>query len=140
VSHDDGGTWQTLEILPVPVTGLAVIGNTIYASRTDGLWRRPIADLVSVRSSGAPSRLTFAIAGSQPVGDRVRFAFELPESGPIAIEMFDLAGRRVGSAIRETRQAGHGEAEWDTRRLAAGVYHARLTAPGGRAVARLIRL
>jgi photosystem II stability/assembly factor-like uncharacterized protein len=140
VSHDDGGTWQTLEILPMPVTGLAVVGNTIYASRTDGLWRRPIADLVSVGGSSAPSRLTFAIAGSQPIGERVRFAFELPESGPIAIEVFDLAGRRVGNAIRENRQAGHGESEWDARRLAPGVYNARLTAPGGRAVARLIRL
>lgn len=140
LSRDQGATWQTLETLAVPVTGLAVVGNTIYASRADGLWRRPAIELAAVPGGGAPSRLAFAIAGSQPVGDRVRFTFDLPESGPIAIDVFDIAGRKVGNAIRETRPAGHGAIEWATGGLAAGVYHARLTASGGRVTARLIVL
>ncbi len=138
-SHDDGVTWQTIETLPVPVTGLAVLGNTLYASRTDGLWRRPVADLVSVPAPGAPARLSFGIQGAQPVGDHVRFAFELPEAGPIAIEVFDVAGRRAGEPLRDTRPGGAGVVEWDANRLAAGVYFARLTAFGRHAIVRMVR-
>ena len=140
LSRDEGSSWSTLETLPVPVTGLAVLGNTIYASRTDGLWRRPVSELVSAPDDTTPPRLAFAVAGSQPTGDRVHFAFELPDAGPIIVEAFDTAGRRVGQTIRDVRPAGGGGIEWDARGLAAGVYYARLTAQGGRAVARWIRL
>lgn len=140
LSRDEGTTWQTLETLSVPVSGLAVVGSSIYASRLDGLWRRPITELVAVPDSDAPSHLAFAIAGPQPVGRRVHFTFELPQAGPIAIEAFDVMGRRVGDAIRETRPAGHGEVDWDMGHLAAGVYHARLTTSGGNAAVRLVHL
>src|SRR5262249_27653458 len=42
VSRNDGVSWLPLELLPSPVTGLAIFGNTIYASRLDGLWRRSL--------------------------------------------------------------------------------------------------
>ncbi len=140
LSHDDGVTWQGLDTLASAQTyDLARQGTTLYAGRVGGLWRRSIANIVSVPGGDAPSRLAFAIAGSQPVGDRVRFQFELPEAGSVAIEVFDVAGRRVGDGIRDARPAGHGEIDWDAGRLPAGVYHARLTAAGERATARLVR-
>ncbi len=140
VSHDDGITWQGLDTLASALTyDIARQGTTLYSGRVAGLWRRSIANVLSVPDGGARPRLAFAIAGSQPVGDRVRFTFELPEAGPIAIDVFDVAGRKMGDAIRDTRQAGHGEIGWDAGRLAAGVYHARLTAARGRAVVRLVR-
>jgi hypothetical protein len=142
MSRDDGGTWQNLDTLAsVFVYDLARVETTLYAGRVDGLWRRSIANVVSVPpGGGSPSApLTFAIAGAQPIGDRVRFTFELPDPGPIAIQVFDVEGRRVGDAIRETRPAGHGETSWDASRLSAGVYYARLTAAPGHATARLVR-
>ena len=139
LSHDDGVTWQGLDTLAFALTyDLGVQETTLYAGRVGGLWRRSIANIVSVPPGGAPARLAFAIRGSQPVGDRVRFSFELPAAGPIAIEVFDVAGRRVGDAIRENRPAGPGETEWDAGRLPAGVYLARLSATGERAIARLV--
>jgi len=54
--------------------------------------------------------------------------------------VFDVAGRRAGDSIRDRRPAGHGEIEWDASHLTAGVYHARLTAPGRQATARLVRV
>ena len=42
-SHDDGATWQVLDTLPRILTiEIAIVGNTLYAARADGLWRRPI--------------------------------------------------------------------------------------------------
>jgi hypothetical protein len=140
LSHDDGVTWQNVDTLASALTyDLAVQGTTLYAGRVGGLWRRSIASLVAVPSGGAAPRLAFAIAGSNPVGEHVRFRFELPEAGPIAIEVFDVKGRRVGDAIRETRPSGAGEVEWDAGLLHSGVYFARLSAAGGSATTRLVR-
>lgn len=139
VSHDDGATWQNLDTLAaVFVYDLARVESTLYAGRVDGLWRRSIARVVSVPGGGAAAPFSFGIAGSQPVGDRVRFSFDLPEAGPIDIEVFDVSGRRVG-AIRETRSAGHGDTDWDASRVPPGVYFARLTSAGRHAGARLAR-
>src|SRR5262249_3003580 len=81
VSHDEGGTWQLLETLSVPTSGLAVLGDLLYASRLDGLWRRTLDDIPSVSVPPRDPRLRFAIAGDQPVHDVVRFRFDLPGPG-----------------------------------------------------------
>lgn len=139
VSHDQGESWQPLDLVPVPITGLAILGNTLYASRFDGLWRWPLDDVAGVPPSRAP-RLKFAIAGAQPVRDVVRFHFELPAAGRATIDVFDLAGRRVASSIEGTFAAGTNEIAWDARALAPGVYHARLNAGAQAETARLVRV
>jgi hypothetical protein len=139
LSHDDGATWLNLDLLPGALTyDMALQETTLYAGRVGGVWRRSIANVVSVPGGGHRPRVSLAIAGAHPAGDRVRFAFELPEPGPLEIEVFDVTGRRVGDAIREVRPAGPGEVAWDASHLAAGVYLARLSAAGERARARLV--
>jgi len=137
VSHDQGGSWQDLDTFPVPISKLAVLGNTLYASTFTGLWRRPLDDVASVPPP--PARLSFAIVGAQPVRDVVRFRFDLPAPGPAAIHVFDLAGRRVGAAIDEIYAAGLNEVAWDAQALPPGVYHARLNAGSRTETVRLVR-
>jgi hypothetical protein len=137
-SIDDGVSWNLLDSQPGIFTfKIATIGSTLYASRVDGLWRRSISS-VSAPAAGVVG-LRFAIAGALPAGDQVQFSFELPTGGPIAIEVYDVAGRRVGDSIREVRPSGHGEVSWNAAGLPAGIYHARLTAPGGEAKVRIVR-
>jgi len=137
-SGDDGVNWQELENMTgVFIYRLAVSGNELYAGRLDGLWHRSIAT-VSV-PEGSPARLQFAIAGSQPVGDQVRFRIDLPAPGPVVIEVFDVAGRRAADPIWRSSPAGPSEISWDARRLGRGIYLARLTAGSARAVVRLVR-
>jgi hypothetical protein len=140
MSRDDGTTWQSLDSLfGVFTYKLARQGTTLYAGRVDGLWKRSIANVAAV-PDGALARLSFAIAGRHPpVGDDVRFAFELPDAGPIEIDVFDVTGRRAG-VIRETRPAGRGEVRWNAGQLRSGVYFARLTAAGSHATTRLVHV
>lgn len=140
VSHDQGETWQLLDIVPVPITGLGVRGNTLYASRFDGLWTWPLDDVTAVPPPLRSARLGFAIAGAQPSRDVVRFHFDLPAPGRAIIDVFDLSGRRVASSIDGTYAAGSNEVAWDARSLAPGVYHARLSAGAQTETTRLVRV
>jgi hypothetical protein len=139
VSRDDGFTWQNLDTLAaVGIYRLATHGSDLYAGRVDGLWRRSIGT-VSLPDPVAVSHLRFAVAGAQPIGDDAVFRFDLPASGPIVIEVFDVAGRRAVDTIREFSPAGTHEIAWSARALRPGIYLARMTAGGEHAVARVIR-
>jgi hypothetical protein len=138
MSSDDGATWQTLETLRVPVPSIATRGDTLYAGRTDGLWRRSIANV-----SGPPrptSSLRFTMAGAQPVRDLPRFRFDLPEAERAVIEVFDVAGRRSAKVLDAVMAAGPHEVDWGANGLASGVYLVRLKAGARSGVLRFVRV
>ena len=141
VSHDDGVNWQGLDTLvSVGVYSLAVHEDHLLVGRADGLWRRAIgAGAVSVPGEISTARLGFAVVGPQPIGDEARFRFVLAAPTTVVLELFDVAGRRAAEPVRGFRAAGSQEIRMDTRGLEPGVYLARLTAAGSRAVARVVR-
>ena len=138
-SNDDGASWQQLETLPlVFVYKLAMIGSELYSGRADGLWRRSTTDVTGI--SAGRHGLRFALVGPQPVRGDLRFRFELPTPGTASIELFDIAGRRPDDRVVRSWPAGANEVSWDTRSLAPGIDHARLTALGQQEVVRVIRV
>jgi hypothetical protein len=90
-------------------------------------------------------RLAFDPPWPNPARDRVRFAFELPDAGPVRLEILDLQGRRVrtlADARLEPRRYAGG---WDLadehgRRVPPGVYLARLSAGPTAVVRRVVAL
>lgn len=139
-SADDGATWQNAEgFSGVFVRALMVSGNTLYAARGDGLWRRPL-DPAAVTSGDAGQGLRFALAGPQPFREQARLRFELPRPGRATIQVFDVLGRRVGDHIDRWWPSGPNEVALDTRRLNPGVYAARLETDSGRETVRLVRV
>src|SRR5262245_21564214 len=45
VTFDEGSHWQLLDTMPAPTSAMTIVGETIYVSRIDGLFRRPISQL-----------------------------------------------------------------------------------------------
>jgi len=140
VSHDDGSSWDLIETLPIPVPSLAIFHDTLLVGRIDGLWRRSLDDVLTSVPPPRETRLRFAIVGAQPVRDAVRFRFELPAGGRAAIDVFDVAGRRVASPIDGPCAAGRSEVTWSTHALAPGIYEARLRNAGQTETVRLVRV
>jgi len=140
-SIDDGATWNLLDALPATFTyNIATIGDTLYAGRVDGLWRRPIDPTpVSIPIAGAPGSLHFGIAGSNPIRDDARLRFELPEPGRVRIDVFDISGRHLPGGVDETLAAGAHEVLWRARDFAPGIYLARLSAGGRSEAVRFVR-
>ena len=137
-STDDGVHWQVLDALPAIFTyAVGISGATMYGGRVDGLWRRPIGT-VGVPAASGGAGLHFAIAGSNPVRNEVRFRFDLAEPARVRLQVVDVAGRLRGG-IEESRAAGTGELRLPTLGLAPGVYLARLTVNGRTEVVRFVR-
>lgn len=102
----------------------------------------PIAELPT-RDAPAISFAVHPIAPN-PARGSCRIAFDLPTSGPVTIDVFDIAGRRVARvADKQLFESGPQSVSWDLgdrrgRRVAAGLYFVRVVAGRNQAVARII--
>ena len=88
-----------------------------------------------------PARLDFVSVAPNPFRGRLTFVVAVPQAaGAVELSVYDLAGRRIRTVTREALAPGRHTFLWDGRtdggrRLAAGVYVARLSG-AGRAITR----
>ncbi|MFQ5510786.1 MAG: T9SS type A sorting domain-containing protein [Candidatus Krumholzibacteriia bacterium] len=65
-----------------------------------------------------------------PTSARATLAFSLDAPEPVTITVYDVAGRRVATLLQnETRPAGPGTVQFDSRTVAAGVYFVKMQTP-----------
>lgn len=97
----------------------------------------------SAEEPGLPNRRLHG-PHPNPMFHSTSFVVDLAAESAVRLEVFDLAGRRVGTLVDEVRPAGRHTVTWDGRtdsglRAPAGVYFARFLA-GGVAETRRIHL
>jgi len=93
----------------------------------------------------APARYGIEPGRPNPFSASTELRFALPGRGHVQLEIVDVMGRRVARLVDARLDPGRYVVQWDGRNLrgrplAAGIYFARLTHPGGIAVQRLVRL
>ena len=84
-----------------------------------------------------------AAAIPNPSRDGCQIAFSVSETGPVSVTVFDATGRRVREIMAEEMPAGFYGPRWDGhddsgRRVAAGVYFARIQTTQGERNVRLV--
>jgi hypothetical protein len=95
------------------------------------------------RAAGPPSRTLHLSGYPNPFNPSTTLEFDLPRSGRATLEIFDAAGRRVRVLLDEEVAAGTQRVEWhgldaSGRRVASGVYFARILSRGHQARQRLL--
>ncbi|MDG5766204.1 CotH kinase family protein [Balneolales bacterium ANBcel1] len=63
-----------------------------------------------------------------PFNPSTSIRYDLPESGEVRLEIFDLVGRRITTLVESHQQAGSHQVHWDASGLSSGVYLYRLEA------------
>ena len=90
-----------------------------------------------------PVAFSLAPAMPNPVWGSTRITYGLASDSRVALEIYDVTGRRVRTLLDATHPAGEYTASWDGaddsgRRVAAGVYLYRLRADGFVSTRRLV--
>jgi hypothetical protein len=80
-----------------------------------------------------PTRFDLRPNQPNPAQRSTRIAFDLPVASDVAVEVFDLLGRRVTTLVEGKRPAGRHAVEWDLRdgdgtKIRPGVYVCRMVA------------
>ena len=86
-------------------------------------------DLPTTSALGAPV--------PNPTAGTAALRYDVPQAAGVAVEVFDLLGRRVATLVDGAVGAGRHVARLDAAALAAGVYVVRMTAGDFVAVRRL---
>lgn len=75
-----------------------------------------------------PSAVAFLPSAPNPFQASTRLRYEMPASGQVTIQVFDMLGRQVATLASEEKAAGRHEVAFDASGLAAGTYFVRLRA------------
>jgi hypothetical protein len=130
-----------LWLLPAAVSRAQGIGSAV--SPAFALDTRPGLDVPPAAPS-PPLKLALHPAQPNPFTWRTSVHFDLPVGGRVRLEISDVAGRHVRTLVDGTLTPGAHVSEWDGRGdgggLRAGIYFARLEAPGGTLRRKLVRL
>lgn len=92
-----------------------------------------------------PVGVQFAVQGAVPGRAPLSFRLHVPPRQSVELAIFDVAGRRVRTLLDGEPSAADCEVRWDGLDVhgdltGIGVYFARLSAPGGSRVAKLVLL
>ncbi|NNM31718.1 MAG: T9SS type A sorting domain-containing protein [Gemmatimonadetes bacterium] len=91
------------------------------------------------------SRVFLSPGSPNPFGASTRLSFELPAPSRVQLRLYDAAGRLVRTLRDGRLPAGRHVAQWDGRdrdgrRVANGIYFAKLDAGGRSMTQRVVRL
>ena len=138
-----GFIWQ----VPYPTTGTMRLrlratdhaGNEVYAEQSREM---TVTTAVGVGELAVPRRVAIAGVHPNPFNPRVNIRYGLPESGPVQVTVHDATGRLVRTLVSGQEEAGWREQAWNGlddggRRVASGLYFARVLAGGESAVQRM---
>jgi hypothetical protein len=75
-----------------------------------------------------------------PFNPATTISYQLPESGPVALMVFDVLGRVVRTLVNQEQPAGRHTVTFDASDLASGVYFYRMQAAGFAQTMRLLLL
>ena len=156
-SSDGGVRWTVVGKSTGTVVGYMVPDTTsqamleVVARRGDAVVATFLSDpfVVDLEAVGVgealPLRFGLALASASPARGPMRFRLELPQAGPVALEVFDVRGARVRTLIRGPRAAGRLDVPWDGRGdhgepTPPGLYLVRARAGADERTVRVARL
>ncbi len=85
-----------------------------------------------------PSAFALEAAYPNPAGSSTTFAFALPETAHVSLDIYDIKGRKVLNVLNETIESGEKEISTDLSSLSGGVYVYRLNAGEYSAAKKLV--
>jgi photosystem II stability/assembly factor-like uncharacterized protein len=104
-----------------------------------GIWKREISgDDPAAVAEALPRSAGLRQNRPNPFDRVTTIEFTLPAAEPVALRVFDVAGREVAELVDEERTAGVHRFDFDASRLAAGTYFYKLTTAAGDQVKKMI--
>ena len=145
------GTWLSTSPAAAsiePGDSMAVAVNVLSDTTDDGVYdfygfltihmnscpdSAPRVDVIAtiLDADDAPTALpkTYALAAyPNPFNPSTTLAFDLPQSGPVDLVIYDVTGREVRTVLNSVLEAGRHQLAFDASDLPSGIYFARLTA------------
>ena len=133
ISSDTGKTWIAANsgLSSTAVTCLIVSGAYLFVGADNGVWRRPIAEMVTEvapQKNPAPNDFHLFQNFPNPFNPTTLISFSIPTQSFVSLKIFDITGRLVAILQNNELPSGVYSRQWDATKMASGVYFCRMQA------------
>lgn len=136
VSEDDGASWALADngLPAVSIWRMRMVDDeVVLATHGRGVWAVSLNAAIATNrqiDAALPAQPGLGSAYPNPFTTEVAIPFDLARSGPVRVDIHDLAGRRVATLLDENRPAGRHVVNWRAEDMAAGTYLIRFNGDG----------
>jgi hypothetical protein len=105
--------------------------NNLYIGTDDGLWRRPLSEIVVSAeeiSNKLPSSFNLSQNYPNPFNSATAIQYSVKERTQVELVVYDILGREVEILVNGEQDAGHYKVNFNAGNLASGIYLYRLKA------------
>ena len=122
------------------IFSLAVLGANLFSGTDKGVWKRPLTEVIGIQSVSTEIHSEFSLSQNypNPFNPVTNIKFQMPNSGPVKITVFDIAGREVAELVNQNLSAGTYNVDFDASHLSSGAYFYRLQTKDFTSVKKMI--
>ena len=124
------------------LAGLTVAGHLVYTTQGVSLGIYDISAALGASSQPEPLPQSFALypAYPNPFNPSTTISFDLPQTSPVRLDVFDIQGRLVSTLIDHPLSAGHHVTNVNAESWPSGMYLCRLRSGAFTATQKLLLL
>jgi hypothetical protein len=118
-------------------------GNNIYAATSQGVWRRPINELivgVEQNRSEVPTMFSLSQNYPNPFNPTTNISFIIPTKSFVTLKIFDALGREVAMLVNGYLSVGSYTKQWNAKSASSGIYYYSLVAGSYKETKKLVLL
>ena len=102
--------------------------NIFAGTQGDGVWRRPLSQIISVQniSTEVPAQFSIEQNYPNPFNPTTNLEFGISKMGFVSLKVYDVIGKEVATLVNESLSPGSYQVEFDGSNLTSGVYFYRM--------------
>jgi photosystem II stability/assembly factor-like uncharacterized protein len=128
-STNNGNEWHSANagLTTSQINALAVDSaqNVLYAATDDGVWYRPISEIVTeVPEHATPFPEAFELLQNypNPFNPSTTIRYALPVAAHVQLTVHDVLGRKIATVMNEEQPAGWNTVQWNADGISGGIY------------------
>jgi hypothetical protein len=113
------------------VCALVASGVNLFAGAADGVWRRPLSEMITSvgpPSADLPTRFSLNQNFPNPFNPSTTIRYGLPARSHVSLTVFNTLGQQISVLQDGEQEAGYNEAQFNATNLSSGVYFYRIQA------------
>jgi photosystem II stability/assembly factor-like uncharacterized protein len=131
LSTNNGTNWTDIgtDLPSTHINFLTADSNFVYAGTDgDGVWKRPLSELVGVSNeeNNAPQEFTLSQNYPNPFNPSTTINYSLPHPGNVKLTVYNSIGSKVATIANDYKPAGNYSVQFNASTLASGIYLYRL--------------
>ena len=107
------------------VKSLAIFGHKLLAATPNGVWYRPLSEVLDVNNGKNRSIVQYYCLYQNypnPFNPITTISFNLPTKSFVSLKILDILGKEVDLLIDKELQAGFHHIEWNANNKSSGIY------------------